>query len=163
MRLNELMRRYLSIIKSTAAYKYLAFVETRMEYVTDTIASLEDFEQGIQETLGNILRYEASRNRIRSNMTYQEVMDLKLRYQGHSNFRNQKRLKSMTEIEHVAHLLKDFMPDLSETQMQIKAGAEPEPLGVKLQIHTGELKLNIQEPKEQPLKLSFANILKRRK
>lgn len=163
VRVNELMRRYLSIIQSTAAYKFLAFVDTRMEYIAHSIPDLEQFEQGIQETIGNILQFETKRNRIKATLTYQEVMDLKLRYKGHSNFRNQKKLNSMTETEHVAYLLKDFMTDLTPTQLQIKAGKEPEKSGVELKTHTGELTLKIKEPEEKPLKLSFAAILKRRK
>ncbi len=163
IRVNELMRRFLSITQSVTAHKHWAIAEIELNTITSSIARLEEFEQGLQETLGNLIRAEVKRGKLKSNMSYQEVMDLQLHYHGHSNFRNQKRLKSMTETEHVAFLLKDFMPDLTPVQVQIKAGNEPEPSGVKLETHKGEMNLQIQPPKEMPLKLSFAQILKRRK
>lgn len=162
IRLNELMRRFLSITQSKAAYKHIAIPELRMIIATQSISYLEDFEQGLQETIANLIRDEFKRGRLKSNLTYQEVMDLSSLFKGHANFRNQKRLKSMTETEHVAFLLKDFMPNMTPVQVQIKSGNEPGPIGVKLKIHKGDLTLNIQEPEKKPIKLSFAQILKRR-
>lgn len=161
IRVNELMRRYLSIIQSRAAYKHLAFPETRMEYITDSVSSLEDFEQGMQKTLGNLIRYEYSRGKLKPNLTYQEVMDLKLSYKGWSNFRNQKKMASMTEIEHTMYLLKDFMQDLTPTMVQIKT-PEVNQQPQNAFIHKGELKLKLSVKKEKPIKLSFANVLQRK-
>ncbi len=163
IRINELMRRFLSITQTVTAYKHLAIPELQLTIVTSSLSKLEEFEQGLQETLANLIRDEQRRGRLRQNVTYQEVLDLKLHYKGHSNFRNQRRLKSMTETEHMALLLKDFMPDATPLQVQMRAGKEPEPAGVELKTHSGELNLNIQEPKKKAINLSFAQILKRRK
>jgi len=163
MRVNELMRRFLSITQSRAAYKHFAIPQLDIKLATENESTIEEFEQGLQETLANLIRDEHKRGRLKSNLTYQEVLDLKLHYKGFANFRNQKRLKSMTETEHVAHLLRDFMPDLTAFQVELKAGHEPEPAGVKLETHKGSLTLNIQEPEKKPIKMSFAQILKRRK
>lgn len=163
IRVSELMRRFLSITKSQTAHMHWPKKPEQIGVVTYSLANLIEFEIAIQITLENLIRSEVKRGRLKSNMSYQEVMDLKLHYHGYANFRNQKKLKSMTETEHVAYLLKDFMPDETPFQVEIKLGPEPEPSGVKLETHTGELTLNIQEPKEKPIKLSFSQILKRRK
>ncbi len=159
-RVNELMRRYLSIIQSRAAYKHLAFVETRMEYITHTVSTLEEFEQGLQETLSNLIKYECSRGKLKQNLTYSDVMDLKLSYKGWSNFGQQKRLKGMTNIEATMYLLREFMPNMTPTMVEIKTPQKETPHTVFH--HKGELTLNIVEPKKQPIKLSFAAVLKRR-
>ncbi len=161
IRLNELMRRFLSITQSQTAYKHWPKQPEQIGVITYSLKNLIAFEQSIKETLTNLIRAEVKRGRLKSNMSYQEVMDLKLHYHGYSNFRNQNKLKSMTETEQVAFLLKDFMPDDTPFQVGLKAGFEP--TGVKMETHTGKLELQIQEPKEQSIKLSFAQVLKRRK
>ena len=159
-RINELMRRYLSIIQSRAAYKHLAFAETRMEYITHTISTLEEFEQGMQQTLSNLIKYECSRGKLKQNLTYSDVMDLKLSYKGWSNFGQQKRLKGMTNIEATMYLLREFMPNMTPTMVEIKTPQKD--IQHTVFHHKGELTLNIQAPKKQPIKLSFATVLKRR-
>lgn len=165
IRVNEIMRRFLSITQSKAAYNHLAIPQTDMKLASETVSTIEEFEQGVQETIANLIRYEFKRGRLKNNLTYQEVMDLKLHYKGHSNFRNQKKLKVMTETEHVAFLLEDFMPNLTPFQVQMKAGSAPEmQSGVKLKTHTGELQLNLTETKVEKtgIKLTFAQLLKKR-
>lgn len=160
IRINELMRRYLSIIQSRAAYKHLAFPETRMEYVTHSISDLEAFEQGLQITLSNLIKYEFARGKLKPNLTYQEVMDLKLSYKGYSNFRHQKKMASMTEIEHTMYLLKDFMADMTPTMVGIKTPEKEKPQNFF--VHKGEFKLKIKEPKKELIKISFATALQRK-
>lgn len=157
IRINELMRRYLSLIQSKSAYKHLAFPETRMEYITSSITYLEEFERGLQITISNLIKYEFSRGHLKTNLSYQDVMDLKITYKGYSNFRRQKKLASMTEIEHTMYLLRDFLTDLSPVMVQIKTPEIKKP--DTMFVHKGEFKLNVTIPKKKPIKLSFANIL----
>lgn len=163
IRINELMRRYLSITKSQAAYNHNALVEKDITIITNSLSYIEEFEQGLQNTLANLIRFEFKRGRLKSNLTYADVCDLKLHYQGYSNFRNQRRLKSMTEVEHIAFLMRDFLPDKTPLQVQFTAGVEKDTKrGVKIETHSGELTLNIKTPKTPPIKLSFSQILKKK-
>ncbi len=160
IRINELMRRYLSITQSRTAYKHLAFSETRMEYITSSISYIEEFEQNLQTTISNLIKFEFLRGKLKPNLSYQDVMDLKLSYKGFSNFRYQKKLNSMSEIEHTMWLLREFMPNLSPVSVQIKTPEVKKP--DTLFVHKGKFKLNTTTPEKKPIKLSFATVLKRK-
>lgn len=160
IRINELMRRYLSITQTRAADKHIAFPETRLEYVTSSVSYIEEFEQGLQETIANLIKYEIARGKLKRNLTYADVLNLNLSYKGFSNFRLQKKLKSMTEIEHTMWLLRDFMSDMSPTSIEIKTPEIKKPN--TLFIHKGRFNLTINKPKKEPIKLSFATVLRRK-
>ncbi len=160
IRVNELMRRYLSITQTRAAQKHLAFKETRIEYVTCSVSHIEEFEQGLQTTIANLIRFEVTRGKLKRNLSYQDVLDLKLSYKGFSNFRLQKKLKGMTEIEHTMYLLRDFMTDMSPTMVQIKTPEIKKP--DTSFVHKGGFDLKIGTPKKKPIKLSFATVLVRK-
>ena len=160
IRINELMRRYLSITQTRAAHKHLAFPETRMEYVTSSVSYIEEFEQGLQTTIANLIKYEVARGKLKRNLTYHDVLNLNLSYKGFSNFRLQKKLNSMTEIEYTMWLLRDFMSDMSPTSVEIRTPEIKKP--DTLFIHKGGFNLNINKPKKTPIKLSFATVLRRK-
>jgi len=131
-----------------------------MQYITNSISTLEDFEQGLQISLSNLIKYEFKRGRLKTNLSYQEVMDLKLRYKGYSNFRNQKKLKGMSEIEYTLYLLKDFMAEMTPTMVQIKTPEKQIPKNMFH--HSGSLTLKIPAQQPKPIKISFATTLKRK-
>lgn len=128
IRANEIMRHYLAFCKTEKALPQLEWRESDMNAIATTPALLMQYIQDLQRNIGNILRHEFTAKRINRNLTYENIVSLQDIYIGHSNFRGQRRAKELSQTEQTLMQLKDFMPDISPTHMEVIAGDRVTPL-----------------------------------
>ncbi len=168
---NELMRRYLSIIKTRKAITVIKKYCERtgfLEFTINTIAKsdyhIKLFQKSIRTILRAVITEQYRRNRIKTDLTYGDVINLKLTYEGYSQFRGQHRLKSMTETEQILMELEDFIPPsfIEARKMEIekerlsKTGIKP------IQTKTNKLiELKFNQPEKPAIKFSFKNLLRK--
>lgn len=114
---NELMRQYLTITKSTNVIRFLGFEgfairESNVDpyAIASNLQTLKTFQRNLRRTLHNIIRYEQKKGNLKRHVTYDEIINLKLRYEGHANFAGQKKLKQLSQTEHYEMLLHNFFP-----------------------------------------------------
>ena len=111
---NEIMRKYLSAFRTAKCYKLLPFKcsDIPPRVLGDT-KSVREWIEEIQAAIEAILRHEIKRQKIRHKLSYADVVDLNLHYEGHGNFRRQK--SKISGHERLLHELEDFIdPDLLE-------------------------------------------------
>ena len=168
---NEIMRRYLTFIKTNRAVRVImkakksglpSFFEFTLTNVALDNAVVETFRQCLKNIIREIIKEEYRRNRIKTNITYADVVGLKLRYEGYSNFRSQRRLTSMTEIEHVMLELQEFIPPtfIENTKMDefVKSNRQTGVEAIKVKKSS---KIKIAAPTKKPVKISFATALRK--
>jgi hypothetical protein len=171
IKINEMARRYLSVVQTQMAYHIVKFERQTLAEVTNNLAAFHD---EIKNNLIAVIRYEYKAGRIRSNLTYDDVVNLRLRFGGHSNFRAQNKLKKMSDTEFVLEQLKEFLPNETAAQISIRHrprdefANEQQKVGyVKASMETTKITLNVaQQPQQAPeqkqkpaLKLTFAQLL----
>lgn len=168
---NELMRRYLSLIQTKKAIrvitkycKKIKFTEYTLTNIATTNWSVTLYQKALKKILNEIIREEYRRNRIKTDLTYADVVNLKLRYEGYANFRSQRRLRNMTEIEHVMMELQEFIPaNIVERMHMEQVKEQSKQTGVKAIKVDKPVTIKIAKPSKKPFKISFASALRRQK
>lgn len=168
---NEIMRRYLMFIKTNKAMNIIVKAKRSeipdfFEFILTTIAlnnnRVQLFRQCLKNIIREIIKEEYRRNRIKTNISYDDVVGLKLRYEGYSNFRSQRRLKNMTEIEHVMLELQEFIPPsfIEQTKMDhfVRTNRQS---GVEAVQVNKKVKIRIAAPAKKPIRISFAAALRK--
>ena len=105
---NELMRKFLSVFRTNKVAHIIPFKcsEIPPGYLGKQKSILNWIEE-LRAAFAAILRYEIRKRRIHSALTYDDVVALKDKYEGHSNFRRQKAKYSETEL--IMQELGDFI------------------------------------------------------
>lgn len=159
---NEIMRRYLTFINTTFATQVVKFSNKNLATLEIAAFIIE-----VQSNIEKVVRHEYKKGRIKSALTYADIVDLKIFYQGHSNFRGQRNLSKMNETDLILHALRPFMTEVAEDfyhesrkPWQIRNMQSNK---TKIKEHTGGvLNLKIAESKTNdklPIKQSFADLL----
>lgn len=111
---NEMLRRFLGLFHMAKLLRRnLSWHEVQLPNVSPHLL-INDLKKNISA----ILAYEAKKGRIKKNPSLAEINELKVIYQGHSNFRQQRRLKNMSELERIMIDLAEFMPDDSDSVLK---------------------------------------------
>lgn len=144
---NELIRRYLTLVQSSRAYHLLKWSFTDITKISDTESRIRTLLTDIRKNIERIIKHEYRAKRIKQHVTYADIVAIKDIYQGHSNFRAQRKPKEITDIEMIMHELEAFMPD--EKKMPILVGDRYEkPKKQKPVSHTGSFTIKAPEPKQ---------------
>ena len=119
---NELMRQYLAFCKTANAMKILVWHNPNLNQVAFSVDNLRVLISDIKNNIKNVLQHEYDNKRIKANLTYENIVRMQIKYEGHSNFRGQSRAKELTQTEQILIQLKDFMPDIKPAKMEVMVG-----------------------------------------
>lgn len=113
---NEAMRRFLALIAPSQAHGIIDWGDLVFENLTP-----QDVIDAIAKNIKLILKHEYRNGRLRRNVSFHDVIELKEIYNGFANFRRQGKPKKLTDTE-IAYLsLKhEFMPGLTKSQVFVK-------------------------------------------
>lgn len=133
---NELMRRYLTLVQSSRALHLLKWSYTDIVEVTSHTARIQNLISDIRKNIGRVVKHEYREKRIKQHLTYADVVSVKDIYQGHSNFRLQRKPKEMSDVEMIMHELEAFMPDTKRMPILVGDRYEKPPVK-KAKAHSG--------------------------
>lgn len=151
---NELMRRYLTLIQTAKASHLVSWKNTDIREISKSEFTIRNFLKEIRKNIENVIKEEFRRKRIKQHLSYADIISVKDIYDGHSNFRLQRKPKELTEVEMIMIELQEFMPE--ENKMAVLVGDRIEPKKKKkAQEHSGEFKLIVPEAKP---KLSLQDV-----
>lgn len=163
---NEIMRRYLSFINTAYAMGTVTFTRKSLATINPS-----EFVTEVQASIAAIIWFEFGKGRIKSTVTYADVVDLKLTYHGHSNFRGQRNLRNLSDTDLIVKQLSDFMKidpskhDVSSRPWQIREVAEKAKMGNNTEMRDHGNSFSFKKAATKPnetkqVKLSFAQLLK---
>jgi len=164
---NELMRRYLTITQTLAAINRVKFTKpiTDLAYLYNDIPT---FKRALIASIESIIEYEYRERKVKSHLSYADIVSLNLRYKGHSNFRGQKSLKGMSEMDQILAIVEQFTPQMNSIKQLVAVNAIEEKLQETQQLEQtithkgGPIVFNIPEITKPIIKLSFAQILQQK-
>ena len=169
---NEIMRRYLSLIKTRRAMKIIIkaqksnipdFFTFTVTTVANSIERIRFFRQGLKNILREMIIEEYRRNRIKTNISYADVINLKLRYEGYTQFTSMRRFKLMTPTEHVLMELEEFIPPtITDIAIMEQVKLEHRKPGIKGIIVKNKISLKMEEKPKKTFNVSFATALARK-
>lgn len=123
---NELMRRYLSIIDTSRARHIVRFETNNIIDIAEF--QLPNFINDLQSNLRAVLQWAWKNNRIRRDLTIDDVIKLKNIFKGHSNFAQQRRVQNQPILERILDELQPLfnqqtpgryrMPIISEDKLK---------------------------------------------
>jgi hypothetical protein len=96
---NELMRRYLSIVDTAYARHIVKFETNNIIDIAEF--QLPNFINDLQSNLRAILQWAWKNNRIRRDLTIDDIIKLKNIFKGHSNFAQQRRVANQPILERI--------------------------------------------------------------
>ncbi len=145
-KLNELMSRYLQLIHTGKAKSFIQFSEVDPNKLT-----IEIMETDIIANIKSIIKYYQKTGLIKPNMTAADVIHIKSKLKGYSNFRTQQSVKGITDtdiyFQELGEAFIDFSipgikttmitvgyADQSEWHQEQKKKAEQQ--AIKSQLHT---------------------------
>lgn len=146
---NELIRRYLTIVQTAKAYNLVKWKHTDIREITHGEARLRHLITEIRRNLERIIRHEYRAKRLKTHISYADVVGLKNIFIGHTNFRRQRKPKELTEVEMIMEEIGEFLPP--EHRMAILVGDRYEkPKKTKPVEQKGKLKLKISSTTAKP-------------
>jgi len=150
---NELMRKYLACFATAKVYHILPFKCS--EIPPSHLGKEKSVSDWIEELIASfeaIVKHEIKKSRIKRKLTYSDIVDLHLRYEGHSNFRRQRGHK-MSDMDLLLIELDPFVKEATKEKSAfiVFTGKVPEP-EPKQQIISGDVtkpfKLKFKTPKK---------------
>ncbi len=169
---NEIMRRYLSLIKTRRAMKIIIKAQTSnipdfftftMITIANSVERIKLFRQGLKNILREMIVEEYRRNRIKTHISYADVVNLKLRYEGYTQFQSMRRFKLMTPVEHVLMELEEFIPPtITDMAVMEQVKFDNKKSGVKGIIIKTKTSLKLEKAPKKSFHVSFATALARK-
>lgn len=133
---NELMRRYLSIIQTEYARNVVTFDTTNIIEISEH--RLLTFINNIQDNIRAVLQWAWKRNRIRRDLTIDDIIKLRNIFKGHSNFAIQRKQSNIPNYERIIDELTPFFDDATMRRLH-----QPRITDEQLkEIQTGRVKSN---------------------
>lgn len=161
---NELMRRYLSLMQTLSAINQVKFSETCRK-LPQLPNNLAQFKTEIIASIESVIHYAYRLNNVKTTLTYDDINRLNLRFQGHSNFRRQNTLKGMTDIDAIMMIVEQHTPQMKSLQRKIAMNQfedrvkELQQKQPAIKHKGGAINLIPAPKKAAPFELSFAQLL----
>lgn len=103
---NELMRRYLAIVYDAKANALVTFDTVNLEDITTY--GLPNFINNMQENLRTILEWAWKKNRIRRDLTIDDIIKLRKIFIGYTQFAGQRKVSTQPSYERLIEELTPF-------------------------------------------------------
>jgi len=137
--LNEMLRRYLAIIKTSKTGGICKFISTVVSEALASPTSCETFIDELKKNITAIIEHEYKKGRIKKNITYADIVELKLTYEGYTPFRRQRRPQAQDSLEDIIEELSEFIPT-NDPSFTLNASIQSLTLSEKTQQHKKEKK-----------------------
>jgi len=163
--INELMRRYLTITQTLSAINRVKFTLTSLPTLHSHLAQ---FKQELIASIEAIIEYEYREAKIKTHLSYADIVSLNLRYKGYANFRGQKSLKGMSEMDQILAVIEQHTPQMNSIQQLVAVSKVEIELEVQQQAtksikhEGGPISFNIPTTKAPTIKLSVAQMLQQK-